>query len=70
MRMALKDVQVPVDYINPHATSTPIGDLREMEGESGRCSARDTPPVAANQGADRAIRSAPPGAQGKPSIRC
>ncbi|HEY6258340.1 MAG TPA: beta-ketoacyl-ACP synthase I [Xanthobacteraceae bacterium] len=31
MRMALKDVRAPVDYINPHATSTPIGDLKEME---------------------------------------
>jgi 3-oxoacyl-[acyl-carrier-protein] synthase I len=31
MRMALKDVKVPIDYINPHATSTPIGDLKEIE---------------------------------------
>jgi 3-oxoacyl-[acyl-carrier-protein] synthase I len=31
MRMALKDVKPPVDYINPHATSTPIGDIREIE---------------------------------------
>src|SRR6266849_2818472 len=31
MRMALKDVRARVDYINPHATSTPIGDLKEME---------------------------------------
>jgi 3-oxoacyl-[acyl-carrier-protein] synthase-1 len=31
MRMALKDAGAPVDYINPHATSTPIGDLREIE---------------------------------------
>src|ERR1700724_2055331 len=31
MRMALKDVRASVDYINPHATSTPIGDLKEME---------------------------------------
>src|SRR5450631_1321936 len=31
MQMALKDVRPPIDYINPHATSTPIGDLREME---------------------------------------
>jgi 3-oxoacyl-[acyl-carrier-protein] synthase-1 len=31
MRMALRDVKVPVDYVNPHATSTPIGDIREIE---------------------------------------
>jgi 3-oxoacyl-[acyl-carrier-protein] synthase-1 len=31
MRMALKDLKAPVDYINPHATSTPIGDLKEIE---------------------------------------
>src|SRR5206468_5562869 len=31
MRMALKDVKPSVDYINPHATSTPIGDLKEIE---------------------------------------
>jgi len=31
MRMALKGVPTSVDYINPHATSTPIGDLKEIE---------------------------------------
>jgi 3-oxoacyl-[acyl-carrier-protein] synthase-1 len=30
MRMALKGVDRPVDYLNPHGTSTPIGDSREM----------------------------------------
>ena len=31
MKMALATVKCPVDYINPHATATPVGDLREIE---------------------------------------
>jgi 3-oxoacyl-[acyl-carrier-protein] synthase-1 len=31
MRLAMKTVGTKIDYVNPHATSTPIGDIREIE---------------------------------------
>jgi len=31
MQQALATVKTPIDYINPHATSTPVGDEKEIE---------------------------------------
>jgi len=31
MKLAMKDIGCKIDYINPHGTSTPVGDTREIE---------------------------------------
>jgi 3-oxoacyl-[acyl-carrier-protein] synthase-1 len=31
MKMALQTLDLPVDYINTHGTSTPVGDIKELE---------------------------------------
>lgn len=31
IRQAMQGLDVPIDYVNPHATSTEIGDIREIE---------------------------------------
>jgi 3-oxoacyl-[acyl-carrier-protein] synthase-1 len=35
MRMALSTVEEPVDYINTHGTSTPVGDVKELAALRG-----------------------------------
>jgi 3-oxoacyl-[acyl-carrier-protein] synthase-1 len=50
MRQALATVKTPIDYVNPHATSTQVGDLREIEalrevfGAGEKC-----PPISATK---------------------
>jgi 3-oxoacyl-[acyl-carrier-protein] synthase-1 len=48
MKMALATVKAPVDYINPHATSTPIGDLKEIEAIREVFGAK-APPISATK---------------------
>ena len=50
MRMAIEGLRAPVDYINPHATSTPGGDAREIEAVRAIFGAGDrSPPIAATK---------------------
>jgi 3-oxoacyl-[acyl-carrier-protein] synthase-1 len=49
MRMALANVKPQVDYINPHATSTPIGDLKEIEAIREVFGADKCPPISATK---------------------
>src|SRR5215213_5429571 len=50
MRMALQTVKAPIDYINPHATSTPVGDQKEIEAIREVFGAGDAcPPISATK---------------------
>jgi 3-oxoacyl-[acyl-carrier-protein] synthase-1 len=49
MQMALQNVKGPVDYINPHATSTPVGDIPEIDAIREVFGARNMPPISATK---------------------
>jgi 3-oxoacyl-[acyl-carrier-protein] synthase-1 len=50
MRMAMQNIGAKIDYINPHATSTPIGDLKEIEAIRDVFGAGDKcPPISATK---------------------
>jgi 3-oxoacyl-[acyl-carrier-protein] synthase-1 len=49
MQMALANVKAPVDYINPHATSTPVGDIPEINAIKTVFGADKTPPISATK---------------------
>ena len=50
MRMALEGVKTKVDYINPHGTSTPVGDGKEIEAIREVFGAGDkSPPISATK---------------------
>ena len=48
MKMAMQDLDDQVDYINPHATSTPIGDEKEIEAIR-EVFGNDIPPLSATK---------------------
>jgi 3-oxoacyl-[acyl-carrier-protein] synthase-1 len=49
MKLALGTVNAPIDYINPHATSTPIGDIKEIEAIRDVFGADKCPPISATK---------------------
>jgi 3-oxoacyl-[acyl-carrier-protein] synthase-1 len=48
MRMAVQGLKEPIDYINPHATSTPVGDIPEIKAIREVFGA-DMPPISATK---------------------
>ncbi|WP_150048398.1 beta-ketoacyl-ACP synthase I [Methylomonas rhizoryzae] len=49
MQMAMSTVSDPIDYINAHGTSTPVGDMRELEALRAVFGAGDVPAVSSTK---------------------
>lgn len=49
MRQALETVTGPIDYINAHGTSTPVGDTKELEAIREVFSAGAVPPISSTK---------------------
>jgi 3-oxoacyl-[acyl-carrier-protein] synthase I len=49
MRMALENARGPIDYINPHATSTPVGDIPEIDAIREVFGVDKMPPISATK---------------------
>ncbi|MFW8590082.1 beta-ketoacyl-ACP synthase I [Glaciecola sp. 2405UD65-10] len=48
MKMAMKDLDGPVDYLNTHGTSTPVGDVKELEAIQALFG-ENSPPISATK---------------------
>jgi 3-oxoacyl-[acyl-carrier-protein] synthase I len=48
MRMAIEAAKAPIDYINPHATSTPVGDIPEIKAIT-EVFGKNMPPISATK---------------------
>ncbi len=48
MQLAMKDLDVPINYINAHGTSTPVGDTRELEAIK-EVFGSDIPPISSTK---------------------
>jgi 3-oxoacyl-[acyl-carrier-protein] synthase-1 len=48
IRMAVEAAKAPIDYINPHATSTPVGDIPEIKAIA-QVFGKNMPPISATK---------------------
>ncbi|MFW2373025.1 MAG: beta-ketoacyl-ACP synthase I [Gammaproteobacteria bacterium] len=49
MQLAMADLDVPIDYINTHGTSTPVGDVKEIEAIREVFAGQTVPPISSSK---------------------